>query len=102
MAVVQQILIATVLVVAAIYVGDYLWVRYRAAHQKPGDPFDSVPVQSLLSVPLKGGKIEYDVNQAQTGATQACVHSLFSHYGYSPCWYVVRANRSPIPMVVLR
>ena len=53
-------------------------------------------------VPLKGGKIEYDVDQAVAGKTQPCVHSLFSHAGYSPCWYVRRQNRSPIPMILLR
>ena len=101
LAVLRQSLVVAIVALAAIYVGDYLWVRYRAAHQTPGHPFDAVPVQLLLAVPLKGGKIEYDVNQGASGATQTCVHSLFSHYGYAPCWYVVRQNRNPVPLVLL-
>ncbi len=92
---------AAIILAAAIYVFDYLWLRYRMAFKGGGDAFGSVAVQSLLAVPLKGGKIEYDVDQAASGKSQPCVHSLFAHSGYSPCWYVRRENRSPIPMVLL-
>lgn len=97
----KQALIVAIVCVATIYVCDYLWVRYRVAHQTSNNPFDVVPVQSVIAIPLKGGKTEYDIDQAQTGSTQACVHSLFSHYGYAPCWYVERENRNPIPMIIL-
>jgi hypothetical protein len=100
-AVLRQALIVAAISVAAIYIGDYLWLRLRMAHMAAGNPFGAVPVQTLLAVPLKGGKIEYDVNQAQTGKTQTCVHTLFPHSGYSPCWYVARENRSPILMTLL-
>jgi hypothetical protein len=94
--------VVTIISVAAIYVFDYVWLRYRMASNGSDQAFGSVPVQPLLAVPLKGGKIEFDVDQAVAGKTQPCVHSLFSHAGYRPCWYVTRENRSPIPMILLR
>jgi hypothetical protein len=97
----RQALIILAFMVAAIYIGDYLWLRFRMAYRSAGNPFGAVPMQSLVAVPLKGGKIEYDINQAQAGKTQTCIHALFPHSGYSPCWYVVRENRGPVPMVLL-
>ena len=97
-----RVVMVTIISAAAIYVFDYARLRYRMASKGGDDAFGSVPVQPLLAVPLKGGKIEYDVDQTVSGKTQACVNSLFSHAGYRPCWYVRRQNRSPIPMILLQ
>jgi hypothetical protein len=97
----RQALIVLAVSVAMIYIGDYVWLRFRMAYRAAGNPFGAVPMQSLVAVPLKGGKIEYDINQAQVGKTQTCIHALFPHSGYSPCWRVIRENRGPVPMTLL-
>jgi|SRR5579862_5332713 len=77
---------AVVLVVAlaALYAGDWLVYRYRAAH---GTAFDSVSVSQFISVPLKNGRDEYDyLGSQQVG----CVRSIFPHAGSEPCWWLRR------------
>ena len=44
---------------------------------------------------VKGGKVEVFYDQPQT---QTCVHSLFPHGGYKPCW---RFDRSGIQRISL-
>ncbi len=47
--------------------------------RRAGNPFDAVAMQSLLAVPLKGGKIEYDVNQAASGTTASPASTRYLH-----------------------
>jgi len=67
------------------YGADYAVFRYRAAgnHQ----PFGQITVTPYDAVQQKNGKTEFlfDPPQAQT-----CVHALFPHSGYKPCWYLQR------------
>ena len=51
------------------------------------DPFDVMEIQRLLTVRLKGKKIEFMLDDAQT---QTCVHALFPQQGYVPCWWLAR------------
>jgi hypothetical protein len=67
------------------YAGDYLSVRYRIP--KGRDPFSNVTIQPYYAIHEKNGRTEYDFAQPET---QMCIHSLFPHFGYSPCWYVNR------------
>ena len=64
---------------------DYAVFRYRVAanHQ----PFGQVTVTSYDAVQQKNGRTEFLFNPPQT---QTCVHSLFSHAGFVPCWYLQR------------
>jgi hypothetical protein len=82
-------LLATVLVLASLavlaYGIDYLVFRYRVASN--GHPFGFVTVQSYYAVGQKNGKTEYLFDPPQP---QTCIHSLFSHAGYAPCWYLSR------------
>ena len=36
---------------------------------------------------LKNGKLEIFYNQPQT---EVCIHAIFPHAGYRPCWYATR------------
>jgi hypothetical protein len=36
---------------------------------------------------MKGKKIEFMLDDTQT---QTCVHALFPHYSYVPCWWLAR------------
>jgi hypothetical protein len=88
--VIRRIAVVGLVLVAALYAGDYAVVRLRGANA-----FGSVPVRSYLAVRQKNGKPEYYFLDPQN---QACVRSLFPHLGYPPCWYVRRHARQRIEM----
>ena len=83
------------------YIVDYLSVRYRMTQQKKGDPFDTVTYPRVLAIPQKGNRVEYALDAQEPMETDPCVHSLFPHFGYTPCWYLNRKVANPIPMVIL-
>lgn len=74
---------AGVILALLTYAGDYLSVRYR--NRKGRDVFSTVIIQPYYAIHEKNGKTEYDFAEPQS---QVCIHSLFPHFGYSPCWYV--------------
>jgi hypothetical protein len=71
--------------IAVAYVCDYCALRYKIARNRT--PYGSVNVQLYYSMLQKNGKTEFIPGETQT---QTCVHSLFPHMGYSPCWYASR------------
>ena len=80
------------------YCTDYLYVRVRMFHPKPADPFESLMTLRVLAIPERNRKTQYEVYVQNPEQTVTCVHSLFPHYGYSPCWYVKPRINEPIPM----
>lgn len=94
----KRILIGVALVLALLYGTDYLYLRVRLLHPKPADPFETLKTLRVLAIPEKNGKTEYEVDAQNPEQTVTCVHSLFPHYGYSPCWYVKPRLNQPIPM----
>ena len=94
----KRILAAAVSLLALVYFGDYLSVRIRMMHPKPADPFESMKSLRVLAIPEKNGKTEYEVDAQNPEQTVTCVHSLFPHSGFSPCWYVKPRINQPIPM----
>lgn len=67
------------------YVCDYLYVRYKMAGANSSEAFGSV--QFFPATQLKNGKLDIYIESPQT---ETCVHALFPHYGYNPCWYAKR------------
>jgi hypothetical protein len=96
-----RILYALILLLALAYGYDYASVRRRMSAQKLGDPFDVVTYPHLLAIPLKGNKVDYELDAQSPMETESCVHSLFPHYGYTPCWYVVRRSKKPTQMMIV-
>jgi hypothetical protein len=94
----KRVLIGIVLALAVVYLGDYLSVRIRMLHPKPADPFESITILRVLAIPEKNGKTSYEIDQQNPEQTIICVHALFPHSGYSPCWYVKPRINQPIPM----
>jgi len=86
-----RITAVAVLLALLMYAGDYLAVRYRIPRGR--DPFSSVTIQPYYAIHEKNGRTEYDYARPET---QVCVHSLFPHFGYSPCWYVNRHTEKRI------
>jgi hypothetical protein len=68
-----------------VYAGDYLSVRYRIPGNR--EQFGAVTVQHYDAIQEKSGKTEFIFNPP---AAQTCVHALFPHFGYTPCWYLKR------------
>jgi hypothetical protein len=97
----QRVAIIAGVLLALIYAVDFFSVRHRAAAQKPGDPFDVVTYPHLLAIPQKGNRTEYALDAQSPMESDPCVHSLFPHSGYLPCWYVNRKAQSPTPMFLL-
>ena len=83
-----------ILVAAAIlFAGDFAWFEYRVRNAKLNDPLETVTFYDATDI--KGGKVEVFTDQPQTAT---CVHSIFPHGGYRPCW---RFNRSGIQRISL-
>lgn len=67
------------------YVIDYAVFRYKVAGNHGA--YGQVMVYSYDAVAQKNGKTEFIFNPPEN---QTCVHALFPHSGYEPCWYLRR------------
>ncbi len=94
----KRVLLSVVLLVALLYGSDYLYVRIRMLHPTPTVPFEPLKTLRVLAIPEKNGKTEYEVDAQNPEQVVTCVHSLFPHSGYLPCWYVKPRINQPIPM----
>lgn len=82
--IVKHAAVAVLLVLVAVYAGDWLVYRYRRAS---GTVLDSVQVNQFMSVSLKGQKEEFDyLGQERV----ECVRTLLPWTGLYPCWWVRR------------
>jgi hypothetical protein len=86
-ALVKRIATAVLILVTILYVGDFISVKLRH------DPLSVVQINKIYAVPQKGGKTEFDAGDPES---QTCVNSIFSHLGYSPCWYVNRHRNQQV------
>lgn len=77
-----RIVACLVVAVAAIYLGDLIVLRLRAATH--GQAFGTVTVHRFYRIAQKNGKYEL---QYDGDYLYDCVHSLFPHAGEPPCWY---------------
>lgn len=87
----KRFLSAAVLLLLLLYGGDYFSLRWRIPSNR--QQFSSVEVERYYAVPLKDRKTEYMFDQP---ALEACVVSLFPHFGDPPCWYLSRHKRQEI------
>ena len=68
-----------------VYASDYVWIEYRLGHPTGADALGTVTY--YYATTLKNGKLEIFYNQPQT---EVCIHAIFPHAGYRPCWYATR------------
>ncbi|MGA8035808.1 MAG: hypothetical protein WA823_13950 [Candidatus Acidiferrales bacterium] len=79
-----QRVIAVVLGFAILlFIGDYLVLKIRASTGNGSSAFGSISI--IQGTPMKDGRVQIFTTDAQS---ETCVHSLFPHLGYRPCWYV--------------
>jgi hypothetical protein len=67
------------------YLADYGLLHIRLVRNR--QPFGTVTVHRYYAVQKKNGKTEFMFNPP---ADEPCVHSLFPHLGYDPCWRLAR------------
>jgi hypothetical protein len=70
---------------ALMFVGDYAVFRIRAATNR--NAYGTVTVNHYYAVLQKNGKTQFIFDPPQD---QTCVHALFPHAGFLPCWYLIR------------
>jgi hypothetical protein len=98
---VRRTLVLVMALLAMLYASDYAVVRLRAAYPRLGSAYDSVQMVRLYAIPLKNGRIEYELDARQPEVTLTCVRALFPHLRFKPCWYLRRNSQKPIPMLIL-
>jgi hypothetical protein len=81
----RRILLVLAAAACALWVGDYLSVRFQIPNHRP--QFGSVQVRRYYAVPLKNNRVGFTFDPP---APQSCVESLFPHFGLTPCWYLRR------------
>ena len=82
-AILQRVILAVIGAGVVVYAGDYLWAKHLMAN--PSNGLGTVMVHHETDVPRKDGRVEIDMDPAEA---ESCIHSMFSHYGYAPCWWV--------------
>jgi hypothetical protein len=87
----KQIAIIVLGTIAISYAADYAVLQYKMKKDNGANALGSVT--SYYGTALKDGKMEIFTDQPQV---ETCVHSLFPHSGYRPCWYASRNNVKPI------
>ena len=86
-----RILIAVLAFLAFAYAADDLSVRYH--FPKSRETFGTVTIERYDAISEKNNRTEF-VYEAPL--VQTCVHSLFPHRGYAPCWYLSRHREQRI------
>ena len=79
-------LLGTLPIVAGMaYLGDSLYIRHEVAGANSAAAFGNV--RFYYATKLRNGK--YTIYQ-DSPQNEVCVHALFPHYGYKPCWFASR------------
>jgi hypothetical protein len=76
-------LVVVLLLLGVAFSYDYIQLRRNQ------NAFGSVTISRFYAVTLKNKKTDFSYGEPQV---QACVNSIFPHYGYYPCWYLRRHN----------
>jgi hypothetical protein len=84
-------LLLCVVLIAVVYMSDYLIAQYRASHGNAGSVYGTVTV--YLATEMKNGQVQLFYRNPMP---MKCVRTLFPQLGYTPCWYL---SRSPVKMV---
>ena len=77
--------------VAFFFLGDDLLLRLRI--HRGGNAYGQVTVHRLDAIPEKNGKVEY---VPEDPVVETCIHSVFPHIGYLPCWYLSRRTEQRV------
>ncbi len=93
LALLKRSFVTALALAALLYGGDYAVARFRVA--KNLNPYGTVRVRRDYAVTTKSGKAEYYFDQP---TDQTCLHALFPHFSYPPCWYLQRKTTQEVKM----
>ena len=82
----RRAILGLIAVAALLYSGDYLWAKHLMAGGNSSG-LGTVMVHHEWDIPRKDGRVEFDVDPPEA---ESCIHAMFPHFGYTPCWYAVR------------
>ena len=88
-------LLGLLVLIAILWIADYISFRYRLSKGTSGDPLASVRIQTTYAIPHKDGRAEYVFGEPQN---VACARSIFPHAGAPPCWYLQKTTAQPVQM----
>ena len=97
----KHALLGVAIVLFLAYICDYAYFRLRMIHPKPANPLETFTAPRLFAIAEKGGKVAYELDAENPEQTITCLHSIFPHASYSPCWYIKLKSQQPIPMSIL-
>ena len=78
---VWRTLLAVIGFAAVLYGCDFVYARARK------NPFADVRIERFLAIAEHFNKIGYERTDP---VTERCVYSIYPHFGYAPCWYLMR------------
>ena len=87
----RRFLLGILVALAFGYLGDDLIIRYRV--RRNSNVYGQVTVHRLGAIPEKNGRMEY---VPEPPVVETCIHSLFPHIGYLPCWYLSRKTEQRV------
>jgi hypothetical protein len=96
--VLKRLLLALAILLVAAYALDSASVWIRARHASSTNPYETFTAPRVFAIAEKGNKTEYQIDADNPTQTVTCVHALFPHGGYAPCWQVQRTLHQTIPM----
>jgi hypothetical protein len=88
-------LLGLIVLLALIWVGDYVSFHYRLSHKTRDSPLETIRIQRTYAIPHKDGRAEYIFGEPEM---VTCARSIFPHAGEAPCWYLQKTAAKPIPM----
>ena len=78
---VWRALLAVIAFAAVLYGCDFVYAWARKA------PFADVHIERYLQIAQHFNKVGYERTDP---VTERCVYSIYPHFGYAPCWYLMR------------
>jgi hypothetical protein len=93
MKIARRMVLGVIVAVCLVYVGDDLSARFRIPGNR--NPLGTVQVDRYYAIPEKNNRVQFLPADPET---VTCVHSLFPHFGYSPCWYASRTKQKRVDM----
>jgi hypothetical protein len=94
----KRVLICLACGLVVAYACDFVYFRIRMIHPQSSNPLETFKSPRLYAIAVKGGKVDYQLDERNPEQAWTCAHSLFPHAGYWPCWYIKPKSRQPIPM----